>query len=504
MPDDPTSDWRPGDDPSEPAYEAPEDATRAWATGEDPSAGAPADATQAWRPEDAAGGGATTGTAPTADEPALDATQVLPAAGAAGAAGYAGGAAYGAGGAGGYVPPDAEPPAARGGGKGMLIAAIVIIVAAIVAVLVVVAVAGSDDDDDTPDTTTTTASTESTTTSTTAPETTTTTTAPETTTTAAPETTTTTAPPDHDHHGAPDDDDHDHHDDHHHHDGPRRAARGRGRAVTAVDAPAVDLLSPAFYGDLDAMHAAFRWLRANDPVHRDEANGLWGVTRHADVMDVERRADVFSSATGYRSHHEPDEDNMIAQDDPGHLDQRRLVNRRFTPRAVAAMEGYLTDLVDDVLESALAGGSMEVVGELAAPVPARLTAHLLGFAEEHWPDIRTWSERLMRYDEVDTDEAKMLDFVAAIMEFVPVLMETVAARRECPADDLVSDWVQAEAKGCPMTDSKLVNETGLVISGGAETTRTVISRGLVAFAEHPTSGRPWPPIPHWCPVPSRS
>jgi cytochrome P450 family 142 subfamily A polypeptide 1 len=64
-------------------------------------------------------------------------------------------------------------------------------------------------------------------------------------------------------------------------------------------------------------------------------------------------------------------------------------------------------------------------------------------------------------------------------------METVEARRAAPADDLVSDWVQADAKGCPMTDSKLVNETGLVISGGAETTRTVISRGLVAFAEHP-------------------
>ncbi len=255
--------------------------------------------------------------------------------------------------------------------------------------------------------------------------------------------------------------------------------------MSAVDAPAIDLLSPAFYGDLDGMHAAFRWLRAHDPVHRDEANGLWGVTRHADVMDVERRADVFSSAQGYRSHHEPDEDNMIAQDDPGHLDQRRLVNRRFTPRAVAALEGYLTGMVDEVLAGALEGGSMEVVTELAAPVPARLTAHLLGFAEERWPDIKTWSERLMRYDEVDTDQAVADDFVMAILEFVPVLMETVAARREQPADDLVSDWVQADAKGCPMTDSKLVNETGLVISGGAETTRTVISRGLVAFAEHP-------------------
>jgi len=64
-------------------------------------------------------------------------------------------------------------------------------------------------------------------------------------------------------------------------------------------------------------------------------------------------------------------------------------------------------------------------------------------------------------------------------------METAEARRAEPADDMVTDWVQGEARGCPMSDTKLINETGLVISGGAETTRTVISRGLVAFAEHP-------------------
>src|SRR3546814_2918829 len=71
------------------------------------------------------------------------------------------------------------------------------------------------------------------------------------------------------------------------------------------------------------------------------------------------------------------------------------------------------------------------------------------------------------------------------MEFVGVLQTTAAARRECPADDLVTTWVQGEANGCPMNDSQLVNETGLVISGGAETTRTVIARSLIAFAEHP-------------------
>lgn len=155
--------------------------------------------------------------------------------------------------------------------------------------------------------------------------------------------------------------------------------------MTDTAIPAIDLLDPAFYGDLDALHASLRWMRTNQPVYRDEANGLWAVTRHGDVLDVERRSDVFCSGRGYRSHWEPDEDNMIARDDPGHLEQRRLANRRFTPRAVGAMTPYLVDLVDDLLAPAMAGGRMEVVAELAAPLPARLTARLLGFFEDHWP-----------------------------------------------------------------------------------------------------------------------
>lgn len=255
--------------------------------------------------------------------------------------------------------------------------------------------------------------------------------------------------------------------------------------MTDTAIPAIDLLDPAFYGDLDVLHASLRWMRTNQPVYRDDANGLWAVTRHADVLDVERRSDVFCSGRGYRSHWEPDEDNMIAQDDPGHLEQRRLVNRRFTPRAVGAMTPYLVDLVDDLLAPAMAGGRMEVVAELAAPLPARLTARLLGLSEDHWPAIKTWSERLMRYDQVETDAGAAVDFMAAIVEYAPVLQATVDARRHAPAEDLVSDWVQGQVGGCPMSEAMLINETGLVISGGAETTRTVISRGLAVFAEHP-------------------
>jgi cytochrome P450 family 142 subfamily A polypeptide 1 len=261
-------------------------------------------------------------------------------------------------------------------------------------------------------------------------------------------------------------------------------------AVTRPDLE-IDLLSPAFYGDLDAMHEAFTWMRANDPVYRCEASGFVGITRHADLLDVEHRDEIFSSAGSYRSIQNPTEDNMIAQDDPGHITQRRLVSRRFTPKAVRDLEPVMSRMIGGLLGGILADtepgdrGQTEAVTALAAALPAQLTAHLLGFPEDRWPEIKSWSERLMRYDSVPHDLAIANEFLAAIGEFVALLQETAAARRECPADDLISVWVQGEANGCPMDDSRLVNETGLVISGGAETTRTVIARSLVAFAEHP-------------------
>src|SRR3546814_10353719 len=93
-------------------------------------------------------------------------------------------------------------------------------------------------------------------------------------------------------------------------------------AASTSTKPDIDLLSPAFYGDIDAMHDAFTWLRHNDPLHRDESSGFVGVTKHADILEVEHRDEVFSSKGSYRSIQNPDEDNMIAQDDPQHLAQQ--------------------------------------------------------------------------------------------------------------------------------------------------------------------------------------
>jgi cytochrome P450 family 142 subfamily A polypeptide 1 len=249
--------------------------------------------------------------------------------------------------------------------------------------------------------------------------------------------------------------------------------------MTATDAPPANLLDPAWWVDLEAVHEFFAWARREQPVYRD-TSGVWVVTRHADLIDVERRSNVFSSRGAYRANINIDESNMIALDDPEHLEQRRLVSRRFTPRAVQQDETSLRSLIDELIESVADAGRLEVVHDLAAQLPSRLTADLLGFPEDRWEDIKSWSERLMRTDAVLFDNEALMGAISAIMEFNPLLVETAAERKGCPAHDLITVWAEADMDAVTM-----MHETGLFIAGGAETTRTVIARGLAVLAEHP-------------------
>lgn len=248
-----------------------------------------------------------------------------------------------------------------------------------------------------------------------------------------------------------------------------------------------DLLAPDFYADIDGMHDAFRAMRAEGPVWRDEKNDLWGVVRHAPLVEVERNPDVFSSSGCYRSRVAPQEEDMIAKDDPAHREQRALVSSRFSPKAVQRLEDAIEATVQELVDAFVETGELEVVDDLAAPLPARLTAELLGFGPDRGPSLRSWSERLMRIDQLEDDPSVMMGMMTAIQEFATELGPLIEDRRAAPRDDLVSIWASAELGGCPMELSVLVQETGLFISGGAETTRTVIARGLYELTRHPAA-----------------
>lgn len=251
--------------------------------------------------------------------------------------------------------------------------------------------------------------------------------------------------------------------------------------ATALDRrPAVDLLDPQFHvGD---PHPTYRWMRAHEPIYRD-SNGIWCITRMEHLRHVERHAATFVSSRGYRSLWFPDETSMISQDDPGHSQQRKLVSDLFTPRAVARLEGAVTALVEDALAPLPSIDRFEVVDTLAARIPAQVTCQLLGWPDSHWRDVRSWSERLMRVDSMQRDPLHRSDGVRAVTEIAALVADTVPARRGCPADELLSRWANAEIEGCPMSGSQIVSELGLVIPGGAETTRTTLARSLILLAD---------------------
>ena len=268
-------------------------------------------------------------------------------------------------------------------------------------------------------------------------------------------------------------------------DGGTRAVCYSSAMSTAADRRTFDLLDPAFYQDGAGMHAAFAWLRANEPVYRDETNGLVAVTRHADLQEVERRSSVFASDHAYRAVPAEEEINMIAQDDPRHRQQRMLVQGEFTGAAVATRKPEIEALTTELIDEMVQHESVELIDALSGQLPARLTCRLLGYPETTWREVKSWSERLMRTDMRDRDEVVMSDFIAANTEFVQALMPLAQERAGCPAHDLIGTWVNATIDGEPLPPAAIVHEVGLFISGGAETTRTAISHGLRAFVDHP-------------------
>jgi cytochrome P450 family 142 subfamily A polypeptide 1 len=251
------------------------------------------------------------------------------------------------------------------------------------------------------------------------------------------------------------------------------------------------LLDDARAGNLDLLDGGlytadhtevWRHLRDRAPLYRDKANGLWAVTRHGDVVAVEKDAATFCSGQGFRPNLGGDL-SLISQDDPLHARRRRLVARRFTPRAVAAHEAEVRAIVRDLLEPALRGGAVDVVERLAAPLPAMMITRLLGWPNDHWTKVKSWSERTIplgggpRYANDDG--------MAAVFEYAGEAVGLIADKRAHPTDDVMSVLCSAELDGRPLGDDVLVAEGLLLIDGGAETTRTVIAHTIEALAAHP-------------------
>jgi cholest-4-en-3-one 26-monooxygenase len=247
--------------------------------------------------------------------------------------------------------------------------------------------------------------------------------------------------------------------------------------------PTVDLLDPELYRSNP--HDLWTWMRENEPVYFDARNGLWAATRYADVLEVERRAEIFKSGLGYRAVWSSNESNMIAQDDPGHRNQRMLVQRFFSPPVMTRREPELRALITELIDAVINDGQTELINAIAGQLPARLTCRLLGFPEEWWPRVKEWSERLMRTDMAQRDGQIFVEFMTANMDLFAEVRRQIEHKRSNPADDLLTVWANASVNGEPMRPETVFHETGLFVAGGAETTRTTIAHGIRELCEHP-------------------
>jgi cytochrome P450 family 142 subfamily A polypeptide 1 len=248
----------------------------------------------------------------------------------------------------------------------------------------------------------------------------------------------------------------------------------------------LDLRDPDFYRR--DPHEVWDRLRATDGLVRDR-NGFVAIARFADVLAAERNAADLSSARGYRVHWERQERTMISQDDPGHAAQRRRLSPVLTPKAVAGHADAYRALVRELVDAALAEhadrGAVEVVDTLAAPLPCRITATLIGFDEADWRKVKDWSERQMRLDTRDVDSEILESFTSSVFEWMADMQRILPERAADPTDDFFSRWLFPPDGQEPLAMHDMVMEVGLLVAGGAETTRTLIAHGLRTFCDHP-------------------
>jgi cholest-4-en-3-one 26-monooxygenase len=252
--------------------------------------------------------------------------------------------------------------------------------------------------------------------------------------------------------------------------------------TTAPQALGIDLMSGAFFGR--EPHEAFAWMRANAPVYYDQANDLWAAASYAAVKQASVDTESFSNAGGIRPKFPP-LPMMIDFDAPEHVRRRRLVSEGFTPKRVRAMEDKLRMVCDAIIDAVCQEGRCDFVRDIAAPLPIIMIGDMLGVAPDDRDDLLRWSDDMLKGQGSPEPDA-MTNAANAFVEYseyIHPVFDDRRARRD--TDDLVGVLCHAEIDGDSLDDDSLVHETLLILIGGDETTRHVISGGVEELLAHP-------------------
>jgi cholest-4-en-3-one 26-monooxygenase len=261
----------------------------------------------------------------------------------------------------------------------------------------------------------------------------------------------------------------------------------------------IDLIDPDTFEDGLPLEQ-FAVMREQAPVFWHPQPGSWGdgfwvVTRHADVVEVSRLPEVFSSyergallSTGS----EQDEDQalqmtrmlMLNMDPPEHSALRNIVQRAFTPRTIRALEARLQEFADDIVDRALAKGEGDFVKDVAAELPLLAICELIGIPAEDRTKIFDLSNRLIGFDDPEFTTS-VDDAHVASMEMYGYANELAEQRQKEPKEDIITRLLQAEVDGGNLTVEQFDLFFLLLSVAGNETTRNAITHGMYGFFQNP-------------------
>jgi cholest-4-en-3-one 26-monooxygenase len=245
----------------------------------------------------------------------------------------------------------------------------------------------------------------------------------------------------------------------------------------------VDLLDGRWYASQP--FADWAWMRDNAPAYWDAKGEVWALTRYDDVLAVEKDPATFSSHRAPRPHgnHLP---MIISMDAPEHTRRRKLVSRGFTPRRVRDHEPTILRICTEIIDRVAPKGECDFVWDIAAPLPLLLIADMLGFPPDSYDDLLRWSDDLIRATTANPDPEIAQAGAEAMIGFREFQLGVIADRRsKPPQDDLVSILCHAEIDGERLDDESILNESLLILIGGDETSRHVMTDGMLALLEHP-------------------
>ena len=246
-------------------------------------------------------------------------------------------------------------------------------------------------------------------------------------------------------------------------------------------------------------YPSYQELQTRDPVHWNEGLQAWTLTRYADVLEVlrDQRLSVDRMSRFGGGLPEPMQEAMapiirifsnmmLMSDPPNHTRLRSLANKAFTPRVVEAIRAHIQAIVDQSLDAVESTGRMDVIGDLAYPLPATVIAEMLGVALEDRDQFKKWSGDLAMFLGDIRRAAEHVEVAQrSALQMIDYLTGIIRECRQNPRDDLISALVAAEEQGDSFSEEELFAMFVLLQVGGHETTTNLIGNGLLALLQNP-------------------